>query len=662
MGPPPEAAEGSGLLGDAATPTGGQRKSRVTVEDVDEEDYEGELRDTEEDARRAALEEEEDRRVHEQQAGWEDEFDEQFWAELEAEVHQAAGYARECFSSLHALNALIEGMTSAATDAGLGADDLQTFRDFIWKMKHNVTDEAFRDLRYARPESFDMRSWKATQQHVGRMSELKPQVYDCCINSCLCYVGPNYAALRICPFCREARFDARGRARRKFTYIPLIPRLQAFLANSAQAERMRYRAEYEHDPHVIKDIYDGKLYRALLGKCVQPVQGPAQLHRYFEAATDVALGLSTDGYAPFRRRAKTAWPLLIFNYNLPPEIRFQLDNMICVGVIPGPKKPQDFDSFLWPLVDELLRLELGVDGFDAHAQRPVRLRTYLLLVFGDIPAVSMAMKMKGHNGICPCRFCKIRGVRVPGDTHSPHYVPLNREHHPAAQVRDGEERVFILLMLSQAGHSIPVYNARDLPKRTHDSFLAQAREVAFTDAVGAREKLAKHYGIKGISILSYLSTISFPHSFPYDFMHLIWENVVKNLFSLWFGDFKGLDAGTGSYQLDQDIINDIGAEGAAAGSSIPYTFGTAPPNIASDKVSWTADSRSFWTLHLAPVLLRDRLPDHYFVHFLELVKLLNICLEFDMDRTNIDVLHEGFASWVEDFERYVVIRVFVEIY
>jgi hypothetical protein len=216
--------------------------------------------------------------------------------------------------------------------------------------------------------------------------------------------------------------------------------------------------------------------------------------------------------------------------------------------------------------------------------------------------------------------------------------------------------LFVVLTRCQAGDSIPAYDPRNLPKRTHDTFLAQAREVAFTDAAGAREHLAKHYGIKGISILSYLSIISFPHSFPYDFMHLIWENVVKNLFSLWFGDFKGLDAGTGTYQLDQDTINDIGAEGAAAGSSIPYTFGSAPPNIASDKVSWTADSRSFWTLHLAPVLLRERLPHAYYVHFLELIKLLNICLEFDMDRDNLDVLREGFASWVETFEKCVFVH------
>jgi hypothetical protein len=105
-GPPPEAAEGSGSPA-AGTEPSAQRRSRVTVEDVEEDEYEGEVRESAAEARAAALEEEQDRWEHEQESGWagEDEFDEQFWAELEAEVHQAAGYARKCFLLLlHALN------------------------------------------------------------------------------------------------------------------------------------------------------------------------------------------------------------------------------------------------------------------------------------------------------------------------------------------------------------------------------------------------------------------------------------------------------------------------------------------------------------------------------------------------------------------------------
>jgi hypothetical protein len=501
-------------------------------------------------------------------------------------------------------------------------------------MKH-LTNKGFQDLPYAYPEVSGSRSWKATQERVGKISALHPKLYDCCVNSCVCYTG-EYADLRQCPIrdCQEPRYDARNRPRRRFSYIPLKPRLRAFVANAQQAAKMLYRSEFQHAPAVVQDIFDGLLYRRLLGKFVHPVDGHPQRHRYFDAPTDVALGLSTDGYAPFRRRSKTAWPLVIFNYNLPPDVRFHQENVLCVGVIPGPNKPKDFDSYLWPLMEELLELELGVSAYDAISEQPIQLRAYLLTVFGDIPAVSMVMHMKGHNGICPCRFCNIHGVRVPGQDKSPYYVPLDRSHHPDA-----------------ANGGVPAYDARNLPRRTHAEFLAQARAVEFATTVGERDRLAKEYGIKGVPVLSYLSTISFPHSFPYDFMHLIWENIIKNMFLFWFGDFKGLDTGSGSYHLDPKIIEVIGKESAASGASIPYAFGPKPPDIA-EKVSWTADTRSFWTCHLGPPLLRDRLPAPYYNHFIDLVKLLMMCMEFEMAADKIEELRSGFAQWVEDYERY----------
>ena len=61
----------------------------------------------------------------------------------------------------------------------------------------------------------------------------------------------------------------------------------------------------------------------------------------------------------------TAWPIIVYNFNLPPDIRFHREYILCLGVVPGPKKPKDFDSFLWPAVEEFLRLILGTHTYDA---------------------------------------------------------------------------------------------------------------------------------------------------------------------------------------------------------------------------------------------------------------------------------------------------------
>ena len=96
----------------------------------------------------------------------------------------------------------------------------------------------------------------------------------------------------------------------------------------------------------------------------------------------IALGLSTDGFAPFKRQKHTCWPLILFNYNLPQEIWFLIQHIICIGVIPGPRKPKDFNSFLWLLVEGLLKLSSGVQAFDVTTETMFALQasSFLYLV------------------------------------------------------------------------------------------------------------------------------------------------------------------------------------------------------------------------------------------------------------------------------------------
>jgi hypothetical protein len=51
-------------------------------------------------------------------------------------------------------------------------------------------------------------------------------------------------------------------------------------------------------------------------------------------------------------------------------------------VIPGPKKPKDLDSFLRPLVDELLELGRGVESVDGDTRSTFSLRAHITIVTG----------------------------------------------------------------------------------------------------------------------------------------------------------------------------------------------------------------------------------------------------------------------------------------
>ena len=406
------------------------------------------------------------------------------------------------------------------------------------------------------------------------------------------------------------------------------------LASSSYATKMQYRSKHEDDPTKITDIFDGAHYHSLREMFI--TIGDEELPTwFFSDPRDIALGLSTDGFGPFKRRTKTAWPIILFNYNLPPEERFLKQNIISIGVIPGPKKPCDFDSFLWPLVQELLQLEIGVSAFDAITKVVFLLHAYLIVVFGDIPAVSMVMRMKGHNAISPCRMCTIKGIRIPSSQVTTHYVPLCRDDFP-----DSQEQ----------------YDASALPLRNHVSFMEQAKEVQYASTNAESDRLATKYGIKGLPLLSTLSSLSFPVSFPYDFMHLIWTNLIPNLILFWTGKFKDISHQDEGYVLAPTVWQAIGEATVNAGKTIPAVFGSRVPNIASEKAQMTAETHSIWTLYIAPTLLKGRfVRPQYYKHFMELVRLLALCLAFEITRDQVNNLERGFQSWVQTYERYVLL-------
>lgn len=532
-------------------------------------------------------------------------------------------------------------LTDSSPASNLSEADISFLRQYSFKVNNHITDAAFAQLPFVFP-SEPIPTVDACRSRLQFLSGLKPVKYHCCINSCCCFTGP-HANLLACPYCGEARYSSEKKPRKYFNYLPFIPRLVAMYANPDKNKEMRYRAfEHSHSPDNITDVFDSHIYRRLLGTKVH-IDGRDFHHEYFCDPRDIALGLSTDGFGPFKRRRATAWPLILFNYNLPPEIRFHIDNIICLGVIPGPKKPVDMDSFLWPIVEELLRLQLGIQAFDVLADELFLLRAYLIIVFGDIPAVSMVMRMTGHNGFSPCRMCNIKGVRAPGNSrNNTYYVPLDRSRHPGVRA---------------ASDPVLRYDPAALPLRTEAEMLCQAKAVqeARSDSMGSR--LARDYGIKGVPILSSIKSLLFPLSFPYDFMHLIWENLIPNLLLHWTGEFKGLDDGKEDYTIPQHVWQAIGVATADAGSTIPSAFGARPPNIVENKTARTAESWSFWALFLGPILLQRRFSKpQYYKHFIRLVKLLNICLQFEITPAEVEIVREGFIEWVKDYERYVLLR------
>ncbi|QRV85537.1 Transposase family Tnp2 protein [Ceratobasidium sp. AG-Ba] len=519
----------------------------------------------------------------------------------------------------------------------LSLEDKLLAQAFNYKVYTDITGKAFDLLPHAFPQ-FHLPKPSEYDTRVAKLSGIKGTRIDCCINSCVAYTGP-YRKSKDCPSCGEARYKIKrhqGRpnqrvARRHFLYIPLIPRLVNMYRDPATAKLLGYRADREPRADTVSDIFDGSHYNKLRGRCVT-VRGRPLDHQYFSSPTDIALGLSTDGFGPFRKDRQTCWPLLVFNYNLSPAIRHRLENLLCLGVVPGPTSPKEIDTFLAPLVDELEELARGVPAFDGQHMRPFCLRAYLLTCFGDMPAVAKLMCMKGVNGKHPCRACKIIGIR--GANTKTHYTPLSR---PFATDNEGPRS----------------YDPYNLPRRTHAEFLRDALHVEKAKTNAAENRRSRRTGINGLSALVRVSSLDFPGSFPHDFMHVMFENVLPTLIKIWtrthkFSTFGTTDEG---WYLKPSVWSAIGKACEKSGNTIPSRFGCRVPNLAGKKTHVTSEMMFLFATLLAPGLLFRRFDDDvYYRHFISLVTLISKCCQLEYSRDDVQFIREGFAKWVRKYE------------
>ena len=524
------------------------------------------------------------------------------------------------------LRLIINDLTLICTGINLSDDDMNVIRAHNYKVDVNLGDRSFNKLIRAFPALGGLPSLKRIQSRIAFLLGVQFVDYHCCVNSCCCFTGP-FATQTTCPYCGEPRFTPSDKPRKLFRYLPLTPRLLALYTNANIAKTLRYRHDYQSQPSTSADVFDGSHYKRLCRTRVT-IDGESLGHKFFSQPTDIAIGLSTDGFGPFKRRKQTCWPIITFLYNFPPEIRFKLENIFCLGMIPGPTAPKDYDSFLVPWVEELLKLAQGVPALDAYADCSFLLRVYLILAFGDMPALAKMLRLKSTNAIVPCRACRIIALRDPDGGRNAHYYAAL--HTPSG----------------------PSYDPLNLPLRTHDEFMRHALDVAQAEGP-LQHDLAIQYGIHGVPILTTLSSMSVPSSFPHDFMHIL-ENIIPMLTTHWTGTFKGLSVGSESYEIPKTVWEAIGEACEASGTTIPTAFGARVPNIAVHRYHFIAETWMLFATFIGPVVLHDRFTEPiYYEHFVSLAKLINLCLKLEISDRDVEEIEKGFAAWVVEYERSV---------
>ncbi|KAG2749992.1 hypothetical protein P692DRAFT_201712128 [Suillus brevipes Sb2] len=193
-----------------------------------------------------------------------EDFNEDLFPTLEEIEEQLAAWTRpEIEEDFHSIreSTPIQIYTCAITIAINIGDRILTEQDrdnicaFQLKLSSHMPRRMYDTMRTAFSHKISIDSEWIILRRLALLSGIEPRAIDCCVNSCIAYTR-EHSLREDCPYCNEARFNSTRQPRRTFSYLPLIPRLQAFFQNEAMINLLRYRSELESQATVISDVFD----------------------------------------------------------------------------------------------------------------------------------------------------------------------------------------------------------------------------------------------------------------------------------------------------------------------------------------------------------------------------------------------------------------------
>ena len=160
----------------------------------------------------------------------------------------------------------------------------------ILNMPHVVFDQ----MHYTFKHKLNINSHYAITRQLAVLSSIELSYFDCCPKSCIAYTS-DYALSHQCLLCSQTQFwkSPQQKPHWEFCYIPIIPRLQNFFANTKTIEELLYWHNYHMVPSTIPDVFDSEHYQNLR-KTTVTVNGKKLAHKYFSSKYDIAFSVCLD--------------------------------------------------------------------------------------------------------------------------------------------------------------------------------------------------------------------------------------------------------------------------------------------------------------------------------------------------------------------------------
>ena len=184
---------------------------------------------------------------------------------------------------------------------------------------------------------------------------------------------------------------------RSYPYKPLKQSIAQLVKREGFLECCEKWRERKIPQDYFGDVYDGSIWKHFNTPVFQ---------NFLSFPHCYLLTLNVDWFEPFERGVYSVGAIYLTIQNLPRDIRYKAENILLVGVIPGPREPKKtINSYLMPLIIELK--EAWETGF--YVRKPdnssVCIKLAVSCVTCDIPATRKVCGFLSHNASFGCNKC-----------------------------------------------------------------------------------------------------------------------------------------------------------------------------------------------------------------------------------------------------------------
>ncbi|XP_042407837.1 uncharacterized protein LOC121997478 [Zingiber officinale] len=276
------------------------------------------------------------------------------------------------------------------------------------KARHGMSDALFSDLLLdfgdMLPNNHNLPSSMYDVKKMLSCLSLTHEKIHACSNDCILY-RKQYKSCVSCPKCGLSRWkltknkvEKKGVPAKVVWYFPPIPRFKRMFKSLDTSRNLTWHADSTR----------------VVGQLRHPDDSPSwklvdHMWPDFESEPrNLRLALAADGINPHSNLSSrySCWPIMLVNYNLPPNMCMKRKYIMLTMLISGPKQPgNDIDVYLEVLVEDLQQLWAGVDGvYDAYRREFFTLKGVLLWTINDFPAYGNLSGCTTH-GYYACPVC-----------------------------------------------------------------------------------------------------------------------------------------------------------------------------------------------------------------------------------------------------------------